>query len=111
LVTYSWPNGVQLLVETHSEHLLHRIQRRIAEEQITKDDLALYFIETSQGRSEIHEPKVYEYGNSLTREISARHDRPLYRKLAETTRRGKEVQTILVVHCRGVEQVAHASEQ
>jgi predicted ATPase len=56
-------NGVQLLVETHSEHLLHRIQRRIAEEQITKEDVALYFIETSQGRSEIHELKVDEYGN------------------------------------------------
>jgi hypothetical protein len=56
-------NDVQLLVETHSEHLLHRIQRRIAEEQISKDDVALYFIETSQGRSEIHELKVDEYGN------------------------------------------------
>jgi predicted ATPase len=56
-------NDVQLVVETHSEHLLHRIQRRIAEEQITKDDVALYFIETSQGRSEIHELKVDQYGN------------------------------------------------
>jgi predicted ATPase len=56
-------NHVQLLVETHSEHLLHRIQRRIAEEQISRDDVALYFIETSQGRSEIHELKVDEYGN------------------------------------------------
>lgn len=56
-------NGVQLLVETHSEHLLHRIQRRIAEEEITKDDVALYFIEASDGRSEIHELKVDEYGN------------------------------------------------
>jgi len=56
-------NGVQLLVETHSEHLLHRIQRRIAEEHITSNDVALYFVETSRGRSEIHELKVDEYGN------------------------------------------------
>jgi predicted ATPase len=56
-------NKVQLLVETHSEHLLHRIQRRIAEEQITNNDVALYFVETSEGRSEIHELKVDEYGN------------------------------------------------
>jgi predicted ATPase len=56
-------NNVQLLVETHSEHLLHRIQRRIAEEQISKEEVALYFIETSEGRSEIHELKVDEYGN------------------------------------------------
>lgn len=56
-------NGTQLIVETHSEHLLHRIQRRIAEEGISKDDVALYFIDTGNGRSEIHELKVDEYGN------------------------------------------------
>lgn len=56
-------NGTQLIVETHSEHLLHRIQRRIAEEGISKDDVALYFIEAVDGRSEIHELKVDEYGN------------------------------------------------
>ena len=56
-------NDVQLLVETHSEHLLHRIQRRIAEQGISKDDVALYFIDTKNGRSEIHELKVDEYGN------------------------------------------------
>lgn len=56
-------NGSQLIVETHSEHLLHRIQRRIAEERISKDDVALYFIEAGEGRSEIHELKVDEYGN------------------------------------------------
>jgi predicted ATPase len=56
-------NSVQLLVETHSEHLLHRIQRRIAEEQISKDDVAMYFIESRDGKSEINELKVDEYGN------------------------------------------------
>ncbi len=48
---------------------------------------------------------------SLTREISARDDGPVHRKLAEVTRRGKEVQIVLVVHRCGVEQVAHVSEQ
>lgn len=56
-------NSVQLLVETHSEHLLHRIQRRIAEEQISKNDVAMYFIESRDGKSEINELKVDEYGN------------------------------------------------
>lgn len=56
-------NETQLIVETHSEHLLHRIQRRIAEEEISKDDVALYFIDVEHGRSEIHELKVDEYGN------------------------------------------------
>jgi predicted ATPase len=35
--------GVQVIVESHSEHLLLRLQRRIAEEQIGSDDVALYF--------------------------------------------------------------------
>jgi predicted ATPase len=56
-------NGTQLIVETHSEHLLHRIQRRIAEEEISKDNVALYFIEAADGRSEIQELKLDEYGN------------------------------------------------
>jgi predicted ATPase len=56
-------NGVQLLVETHSEHLLRRLQRRIAEQQITNNNVALYFIETHGGRSEINELKIDSYGN------------------------------------------------
>jgi predicted ATPase len=35
--------GVQVVVESHSEHLLLRLQRRIAEEQISSGDVALYF--------------------------------------------------------------------
>lgn len=58
-------NKAQLIVETHSEHLLHRIQRRIAEEQVTNDDVALYFVETRAGKSEIHELKLDIYGNIL----------------------------------------------
>jgi hypothetical protein len=56
-------HGTQLIVETHSEHLLHRIQRRIAEEGVSRDDVALYFIDAERGRSEIQELKVDEYGN------------------------------------------------
>jgi predicted ATPase len=56
-------NGTQLIVETHSEHLLHRIQLRIAQEKITADEVALYFIETSGGRSEIRELEIDDYGN------------------------------------------------
>ena len=34
---------VQLIVESHSEHLLRRLQRLIAEEKITEQQVALYF--------------------------------------------------------------------
>jgi len=56
-------NGVQLLVETHSEHLLRRIQRRVAEAEIESKDVALYFIDTRDGRSHIRQLVVDEYGN------------------------------------------------
>jgi predicted ATPase len=39
---------VQILVESHSEHLLRRLQRRIAEKVLGKDDVALYFCEAGQ---------------------------------------------------------------
>ena len=34
---------VQILLESHSEHLLTRFQRRIAEEHLLPSDAALYF--------------------------------------------------------------------
>jgi predicted ATPase len=37
--------GVQIIVESHSEHLLRRLQRRIAEDTLRKDDVALFFCE------------------------------------------------------------------
>ena len=43
--------NVQILLESHSEHLLRRLQRRLAEEQIGKDDIALYFCENEEGES------------------------------------------------------------
>jgi predicted ATPase len=56
-------HGVQLLVETHSEHLLHRIQRRIAEEALSPEDVALYFVETRDNRSHLRELTIDAYGN------------------------------------------------
>ncbi len=45
--------GVQIIVESHSEHLLRRLQRRIAEQELSKDDVALYFCEAGLKGSEI----------------------------------------------------------
>ena len=55
--------NVQIILESHSEHLLHRLQRRIAEEQISADDTALYFCQINDGTSEIEQLDVDEYGN------------------------------------------------
>lgn len=45
--------GIQIVLESHSEHLLRRLQRRIAEEELSIDDVALYFCESSNSRSVI----------------------------------------------------------
>jgi hypothetical protein len=39
----------RFIIETHSENFLLRIRRRIAEEQISADDVALYWIDDSSG--------------------------------------------------------------
>lgn len=54
---------VQIIVESHSEHLLRRLQRRIAEEKLPPDDTALYFCTIEAGVSKLTELKVDLYGN------------------------------------------------
>ena len=56
---------VQIILESHSAHLLHRLQRRIAEEKLSADDTAFYFCQINDGTSEIERLKVDEYGNIL----------------------------------------------
>jgi predicted ATPase len=43
--------GVQVLLESHSEHLLLRLQRRIAEQSIQSDEVKLYFCDIQRGSS------------------------------------------------------------
>ncbi|MFN4096073.1 MAG: AAA family ATPase [Sphingomonas sp.] len=40
------------IIETHSEYLLNRLRRRIAEGQVSRDDVALYFVERSSTSSD-----------------------------------------------------------
>lgn len=40
---------IQVIVESHSEHLLRRLQRRVAEEEVPSKDIALYFCESMRG--------------------------------------------------------------
>ena len=54
---------LQVLVESHSEHLLNRLQRRIAEEKIAVDKTALYFCRNNSGVSACERLEVDEFGN------------------------------------------------
>lgn len=58
LIDVASAGEIQILVESHSEHLLARIQRRIAEGNrngsgLTPEDVRLYFCELEQGTSKL----------------------------------------------------------
>lgn len=54
---------IQLIVESHSEHFLRRLQRRIAEDRIEQEKVAAYFADVS-GRPAVLRPlEIDMYGN------------------------------------------------
>ena len=55
--------NLQILIESHSEHLLTRLQRRIAEEKIASNQTALYFCRNDGGVSTIDRLDIDEFGN------------------------------------------------
>lgn len=56
---------VQIIIETHSEHLLRRFQRRISEEIITTSEMRAYFAKNNQKSSKLEKLEVDAYGNVL----------------------------------------------
>ncbi len=59
---------IQIILESHSEHLLHRLQRRIAEEKdgLTKQDISLYFCDmTPEGNSKLTTLEIDDFGNII----------------------------------------------
>ena len=54
--------NIQLIVESHSEHLLRRLQLRIAEENISTDDVSLYFCSMKDDRSMITKIQMDLFG-------------------------------------------------
>ena len=58
--------NLQLIIESHSEHILSRLQRRIAEEDsyefAAPDTIKLYFCKSESGGATIQPVKVTKYG-------------------------------------------------
>jgi predicted ATPase len=54
---------VQIIVESHSEHLLRRLQRRIAEEGLSREAVALYFCEAGLKGSALTPLDLDLFGN------------------------------------------------
>ena len=53
---------VQIIVESHSEHFLNRLQRRIAEGVMSHDDVALYFCSREGAEAKIEALDIDTYG-------------------------------------------------
>ena len=54
--------NIQVIIESHSEHLLRRFQRRIAEEQYPAKELKLYFCDSVQGVSKLSDLDIDLFG-------------------------------------------------
>lgn len=57
------PRDVQLIIESHSEHFLYRLQRRIAEGLLSPDEVAIYFCSMVSGRPAVQALSIDECGD------------------------------------------------
>jgi predicted ATPase len=55
--------NVQFIIESHSEHFLNRLQRRIAEGEITPKDVAIYFCKRVGSATELEPLELNLYGD------------------------------------------------
>ncbi len=63
IIKVSATRNIQIIVESHSEHLLRRLQRRVAEEVVNPNDLMLYFFNTKRGKAYHELLNIDEYGS------------------------------------------------
>jgi predicted ATPase len=85
---------VQIILESHSEHLLRRLQRRVAEGAFSADQAALYFASLEDGRSRLEKLHLDLFGNITNwpsaffgdelGELSAMAEAAMQRQMAET---------------------------
>ena len=85
--------NIQIIVESHSEHLLNRLQRRMAEERVCQEDLALYFCKTGKNEANLVPLETDLFGNiknwpkdffgNRFGETAARQEAALQRRIAE----------------------------
>ena len=54
---------IQLVIETHSEHFLRRLQRRIAEDAVSEDKVSAYFADTTKTPSTLEPLQIDMFGN------------------------------------------------
>ncbi|MDE0133864.1 MAG: DUF3696 domain-containing protein [Acidimicrobiaceae bacterium] len=62
LIDVTRTRKLQIILESHSEHLLMRLQRRIAEQRISREHVALYFCENDGKESSVAKLELDDCG-------------------------------------------------
>lgn len=62
ILTVAKTRNLQVIVESHSEHLLRRFQRRVADESYSGKDIKLYFCESLGGKSNLVDLEMDLFG-------------------------------------------------
>ena len=55
--------NIQLVIETHSEHFLRRLQRRIAEDSISQEKVSVYFANLTKTPATLESLQIDKFGN------------------------------------------------
>jgi predicted ATPase len=55
--------GIQLVIETHSEHFLRRLQRRIAEDVVSQEKVSAYFANITKAPATLEPLQIDIFGN------------------------------------------------
>ncbi|MHB8653120.1 MAG: AAA family ATPase [Terriglobia bacterium] len=62
LLTIARKRNLQFFIETHSEHVLHKLLHAVAKGDLAKDELALYYFENDNGAARVRRLEVDEKG-------------------------------------------------
>ena len=63
LFVFMAKKGQTIIAETHSEHLLLRLRRLVAEGKISSDDVAIYYVKKEENNSFVKEIELEENGH------------------------------------------------
>lgn len=55
--------NIQLIIETHSEHFLKRLQRRIAEDEVSQEEISAYFAKVDYSPAKLEPLEIDLFGN------------------------------------------------
>ena len=62
IIDISESRNLQFIIESHSEHLLRRLQRRVAEERLPADWIKLYFVDQVKGEARLSDIGLNDFG-------------------------------------------------